>query len=149
MNDGNTKSPKDGRIFSVTRKDLVIQEFRAGGKGGQKQNKTNSGVRIKHPPSGAVGESRTHRSKEQNKKAALHRLAKSKKFLDWVKVQAAAIEEGYRNIEQKVEEMTKPENLEVEYFDPKEDEWIRSDGSRMETKCTDLPCSDSKNSQKK
>jgi protein subunit release factor B len=33
-------------VFSVTSKDLNIQTFRSGGKGGQNQNKVNSGVRI-------------------------------------------------------------------------------------------------------
>ena len=43
-------------LFSVTRDDFTIQTFRAGGKGGQKQNKTDSGVRCIHNASGAVGE---------------------------------------------------------------------------------------------
>lgn len=47
-------------------------------------------------------------------------MARSKKFLDWVAMEAAAIEEGYRDMEQKVEEMMKPENLKIEYFTPEE-----------------------------
>ena len=112
---------KDGKIFSVTRKDLIIQEFRAGGKGGQKQNKTNSGVRIKHPPSGAVGEGREYSSKEQNKKAAFRRMTKTKEFMNWVKLEAAAIMEGHRNLEKKIEDMVKPENLRIEYLNGDKD----------------------------
>ena len=70
-------------LFSVTRKDLVFQTFKSGGKGGQHQNKTESGVRIIHPTSGAVGESRTERSQHQNRKLALQRLVESAKFKVW------------------------------------------------------------------
>ncbi len=35
-------------LFSVTMADCRRDTFRAGGKGGQKQNKTESGVRITH-----------------------------------------------------------------------------------------------------
>ena len=59
-------------LFSLTKKDFVVETFRAGGKGGQKQNKTDSGVRIKHPASGAVAESREERSQHQNKKIAFN-----------------------------------------------------------------------------
>jgi protein subunit release factor B len=68
------------KILSVTLKDCRVDYFRAGGPGGQKQNKTSSGVRITHPPSGAVGEARDQRSQLQNKKAAFRRMAESDKF---------------------------------------------------------------------
>ena len=42
-------------LFSLTKNDFELQFFRAGGKGGQKQNKTSSGCRIIHKESGAVG----------------------------------------------------------------------------------------------
>jgi protein subunit release factor B len=38
---------KKEKLFSITKKDFKIQTFRSGGKGGQHQNKTNSGVAIK------------------------------------------------------------------------------------------------------
>ncbi len=56
--------------FSVTKADCEWQYFRAGGKGGQHQNKTSSGVRVIHHPSEARGESREERSQLQNRKAA-------------------------------------------------------------------------------
>jgi len=62
-------------VFSVTIKDCTVETFRSGGKGGQNQNKRDTGVRVKHAPSGAVGESREHRTQLENKRAAFRRMA--------------------------------------------------------------------------
>lgn len=60
-----------------TRKDFRVDTFRAGGKGGQHQNKTESGVRITDIKTGISAESREHRHQIQNKDAAFHRLIDS------------------------------------------------------------------------
>ena len=104
------------KYFSVTKKDLRVDFFRAGGKGGQHQNKTSSACRITHAASGAVGESRSERSQHQNRKIALHRLAATRKFKLWVRAQAAAIEAGYREIEQKVEKVMAGPGVKTEYI---------------------------------
>jgi protein subunit release factor B len=75
-------------ILSVTVKDCDVQTFRAGGNGGQAQNKTDSGVRIVHRPSGARGESREGRSQLQNKRAAFRRMAESPEFQRWCQLAA-------------------------------------------------------------
>ncbi|SHT13616.1 Peptide chain release factor RF-1 [Mycobacteroides abscessus subsp. abscessus] len=75
------------RVLSVTLSDCRVDTFRAGGKGGQNQNKRETGVRITHEPSGAVGESREERSQLQNKQSAFRRMANSPKFQLWVKRQ--------------------------------------------------------------
>lgn len=51
-----------------------IDVFRAGGKGGQHQNTTNTGVRLTHRPTGIRCESRTERSQTANRRRALARL---------------------------------------------------------------------------
>jgi ribosome-associated protein len=51
-----------------------IDTFRAGGKGGQHQNKTETGVRLVHLASGITASSRRHRSQALNRQAALDRL---------------------------------------------------------------------------
>lgn len=77
-------------IGTVTAADCTWSYFRAGGKGGQHQNKTNSGARCVHPPSGAVGESRTHRSQLENRRAAFRKMAESPEFVRWVRREAGA-----------------------------------------------------------
>lgn len=54
--------------------DLVRQVFRAGGPGGQHQNKTESAVRFIHKPTGIAAESRSERSQHQNSELALQLL---------------------------------------------------------------------------
>ncbi len=51
-----------------------VDTFRAGGKGGQHQNTTESGVRLTHLPTGVVVTAREERSQHRNKSVALERL---------------------------------------------------------------------------
>ncbi len=60
----------------LTRKDFRVDTFRSGGKGGQHQNKVESGVRITHIETGISAESRIFDSQHRNKKNAFHILAK-------------------------------------------------------------------------
>ena len=109
------------KLFSVTIADCEIQTFRSGGKGGQNQNKTESGVRIIHHPSGARGESREERSQLQNKRIAFGRMAKSKEFQLWAKAQAARMR-GEIPIEDRVERAMEPQNLLIEVMSS--DGWV-------------------------
>lgn len=72
------------RVLSVTLADCRVDTFRSGGNGGQNQNTRDTGVRIVHPPSGAVGESREERSQLQNKKTAFKRMAGHPRFKLWL-----------------------------------------------------------------
>ena len=104
-------------LFRVTMKDCDRQTFRAGGKGGQNQNKRDTGVRIIHRASGAVGESREHRTQGQNEKAAFVRMAKSPKFEQWRKMEAARLLGLFpMSVEETVDEMIGEENPIVEYL---------------------------------
>lgn len=62
------------KIFQVRKKDLRVDYFRAGGPGGQHQNKTSSACRITHIATGISAESREERSQAQNKKIAFRKL---------------------------------------------------------------------------
>jgi ribosome-associated protein len=51
-----------------------VETFRAGGPGGQHQNKTESAVRLTHRPSGVVVTARQSRSQHRNRQVALAEL---------------------------------------------------------------------------
>jgi len=103
-------------LFSVTKKDFELQFFRAGGKGGQKQNKTSSACRIIHKESGAVGESREQRQQIANKKLAFQRLTKSRKFQAWHRLKTASMLGGLKDIDKEIERSMSEENLRIEYL---------------------------------
>lgn len=75
-------------LFSVTLDDCDVQTFRSGGKGGQNVNKRDTGVRIIHRASGAVGKSTDERSQLQNKKTAFKRMTETKEFKTWVRMRS-------------------------------------------------------------
>lgn len=79
----------DKPILTITKKDFIRQTFRSGGKGGQKQNKVESGVRLIHEPSGARGEGREFRDQPKNERAAFERLVATKAFQTWLRIETA------------------------------------------------------------
>jgi peptide chain release factor 2 len=74
--------------------DLERQTFRSGGPGGQHQNKTESGVRYIHKPSGVAAESRSERSQFKNDANALA-LLKAKLYKIEEQKRLAAVEQVY------------------------------------------------------
>ncbi len=74
--------------------DLVRQTFRSGGPGGQHQNKTESGVRYIHKPTGVAAESRTERSQHKNDANAM-KLLKAKLYQLEEQKQRAEVERMY------------------------------------------------------
>ena len=125
-------------LFSVTKKDLQFETFRAGGKGGQKQNKTNSGVRVRHSDSGAVAESRTYAGQLENKKEAFRRLLETSEFVLWRKrrtaellMDAQAKERRERDIEATVARLMGSENIRAEVQDENGD-WIELGSMELE-----------------
>jgi protein subunit release factor A len=103
--------------FSINKNDFKMEVFRCGGKGGQKQNKTSSGVRLIHIPSGARGESREERMQSANKQKALDKLVQSPEFKKWLRVETARHTGGVRTAEQldaEVDYQMQPKFLKIE-----------------------------------
>ena len=67
--------PLPEQIPALAVADIRFESFRAGGPGGQHQNKTESAVRAVHVPSGLVAIARDGRSQHRNKALAVARLA--------------------------------------------------------------------------
>ena len=55
-------------------RECEVETFRAGGPGGQHVNKTETGVRLTHLPTGVVVSCREERSQHRNKMICLRRL---------------------------------------------------------------------------
>jgi peptide chain release factor 2 len=82
--------------------DLEKQTFTSGGPGGQHQNKTQSGVRLIHKPTGVRGESRTERSQHKNYdnalaqlKARLYKIELAKRMAEVAKKQETKTEVSF------------------------------------------------------
>ena len=97
--------------------DFRIETFRSGGKGGQHQNTTDSGVRVVHVKTGLSAESRTERSQKQNLKIAFKNLSHKPEFQNWLKLESARMA-GYlkspKEIEKEVDNTMSDEFLKVE-----------------------------------
>ncbi len=60
--------------IDIRKDDLRVDTFRASGAGGQHVNKTESGVRFTHIPTGIVSESTDSRSQHKNREIAMQKL---------------------------------------------------------------------------
>jgi protein subunit release factor B len=107
------------KVLSVTIRDCDVEHFRCGGPGGQNQNKRDTGTRIRHRASGAVGESREHRTQLANTSAAWKRMAASSTFRVWIGRQLLT-----ESPAETADKLMAPENLTIE---------IRESGKWTET----------------
>ncbi len=65
--------PSDAALFA----ECDVDTYRASGPGGQKRNKTESAVRLRHKPSGLIVIAEESRSQAENRVRALKRLRKA------------------------------------------------------------------------
>ena len=117
-------------LFSLTKKDFIVQHFKASGPGGQKKNKTSSAVRIIHPESGARAEGKEERSQTANKKNAFKRLVETKEFKNWHRKRVAEMLFGKAERERWLEEMMRPENIMVEVVDLNTGKWVKLEANK-------------------
>lgn len=102
-------------LFSITKKDFEITYFSGKGKGGQHRNKHQNCVRLKHKESGVIATGQSNKERKSNIREALHNLLKNGKFKMWYAQKVQEVLSG-KSLDQRVEEMMKPENLKIEYL---------------------------------
>ena len=111
------------KLFSVTIDDCRVDTFTVGGNGGSGKDTSNTGVRVTHEPSGAVGRCVDTRSQAKNKRIAFVQMARSKEFQSWVRLTAARLSTG-KSVDELVEESMAPKNIKTEV---KEDgKWVEA-----------------------
>jgi protein subunit release factor A len=112
-------------LWSVTIADCKVETFTVGGAGGGGKDTSNTGVRVTHPPSGAQGIGVDHRSQFKNKQAAFARMAATKAFKAWHRIETARRMQGrdYKSVDERVEEAMAPNNLKIEGKDA-DGKWI-------------------------
>ena len=79
--------------IDIKKDDLKVDTFRSSGAGGQHVNKTESGVRFTHIPTGIVSESTDSRSQHKNREIAMQKL--------YQRIKEAQREKAYQEQKQK------------------------------------------------
>jgi protein subunit release factor B len=100
-------------LFSVTANDCEWSYTRGTGAGGQKKNKTSSAVHCMHRQSGAHGYAEDDRSQSVNRKIAFERMANSKEFQSWHKMEVLRRSGQMAQIDAEVERSLKKVKFEV------------------------------------
>jgi protein subunit release factor B len=113
-------------LFSITANDCEWDYTRGSGKGGQKKNKTSSAVRCRHLPSGAIGYAEDSRSQHLNKRSAFVRMADTKEFKNWHKIEIARRTGELAEMERRIEkEIHNPKITKIEGKN-EEGQWVNT-----------------------
>lgn len=104
-------------LFSVTGDDCRFDYYRGSGNGGQKKQKTSSACRCTHIASGAVGSSQESRSQTQNRQIAFQRMAETKEFKLWHKLECSRRTGLLARAEEAADRAMAAENIRVDVKD--------------------------------
>lgn len=69
-------NPKYDTDPKILKRQVTIETYRSRGPGGQRKNKVETAVRLKHLPSGMTVVATEHRSQAENRRLAFERLRK-------------------------------------------------------------------------
>jgi protein subunit release factor A len=72
----NSPHPKYDTDPDILKQQVTVETYRSSGPGGQRKNKTETSVRLKHLPSGITVIATEHRSQAQNRELAFERLCR-------------------------------------------------------------------------
>lgn len=110
-------------LFSVTLDDCDVQTFTVSGAGGQHRDRAQTGVRVVHRASGAVGEARDNREQKRNKRNAFVRMTSTPEFLFWLDQERKRLQGEETALAQIERELADPETTIVEVR--RNGEWVR------------------------
>ena len=86
------------------KKQVIIETYRSSGPGGQRKNKVETAVRLKHLPSGLTVIATEHRSQAENRKLAFERLRERLLKLNRPKKRRIPTSVSLKAIEKRMEE---------------------------------------------
>ena len=108
-------------LFSITKKDFVINWFSGKGAGGQHRNKHMNCCRIKHSESGVIVVGQDQRSQKANLKSAFSRMVNHLKFKTWLRIKASEVAYGEDKLRKKLDDLIadsmNEKNLKIEYLE--------------------------------
>ena len=104
-------------LFSLTKKDFIVEYYNPGKNGGQNANKIASACRIHHPASGAIGCCHEERTQKPNRERAFKRLTESPKFKMWMRIEIARRRGYLDDIHKKVEKAMAEAKVEIKEND--------------------------------
>lgn len=117
------KSKTHELLFSVSIKDCKVDTYCGSGPGGQHRNRSQTAIRVTHPPSGAVGTCSELKSQLSNKQQAFKRMAETVEFRRWLRIEVAR-RSGQPSIDRQVMDELQPEKLKIDVQDG--NKWVES-----------------------
>jgi protein subunit release factor B len=96
--------PKPNQVDTDNlKKQVIVETYRSRGPGGQRKNKTETAVRLRHLPSGITVTATEQRSQSQNLKIAFERLGERLRRLHHKKRRRIPTALPFRSIEKRIE----------------------------------------------
>lgn len=95
---------KSSLDLDALKKQVVVETFRSSGPGGQRKNKTETSVRLKHLPTGITVSATEHRLQSLNLKLAFERLRERLRRLSQKRRRRIPTHVPFKAVEKRMEE---------------------------------------------